>query len=251
MSEPLDADQVARHEFSLGFRGFDQNEVRAFLGRVAAELAVAGEREARLREQVAQLEAAPAPELDEAALEAALGHEATKVIHAARGAAAEIRANAEQSGEALRAEVDAAIAALRSDTERRAAGILEESRAKAAAMLIDANAERARVLDDTRAQRDAMRAELDALRAARARLTGAYDSVRRALDTTARDVADADAAAGAVVAAQPVTDLAPEAGPSEEAEAVVETIDWSGAGGESEPEPELDVPEPEPEPEAE
>ena len=90
MSEPVHADQVARKEFSVGFRGFDQHEVRAFLARVAGELSACEERERSLRARIVDLERpAPVAELDEATIEAALGQTATRIIQAAREAAAE------------------------------------------------------------------------------------------------------------------------------------------------------------------
>src|SRR5688572_11711112 len=95
MAEPLHADQIASRDFPTSFRGFDQHEVRSFLGLVAAELATALERERVLQARVAELEAAPPAELDEETLELRLGQEATRVIHAAREAAAEIRERAE------------------------------------------------------------------------------------------------------------------------------------------------------------
>src|SRR5687767_8997634 len=137
MSEPLQPEHVAHRDFSLSFRGFDQHEVRAYLGQLATEIAAWREREDALQARLAELETSPPAAFDEAALEAALGHEATRVIHAAREAAAEIRANAvqhaaatmaaaQQVAEAIRSEADAALQALREDTERRAAAILEE-----------------------------------------------------------------------------------------------------------------------------
>src|SRR5688572_29300188 len=95
MAEPLHADQIASRDFSTSFRGFDQHEVRSFLAQVATELATAHERERALAERVAELEAVPPAALDEAALEQALGQEATRVIHAAREAASDIRERAE------------------------------------------------------------------------------------------------------------------------------------------------------------
>ena len=37
--DTIGADEIARKQFSTAFRGFDQSEVRAFLGQLAASLA--------------------------------------------------------------------------------------------------------------------------------------------------------------------------------------------------------------------
>jgi DivIVA domain-containing protein len=77
MSEPVHADQIARKDFSLSFRGVDQSEVRAYLGQLAGEVAAWRDREQQLHARIAELESVPQDELDEAAIEAALGREAT------------------------------------------------------------------------------------------------------------------------------------------------------------------------------
>src|SRR3954452_9974129 len=108
MSEPLHADEVARKEFPLSFRGFDQHEVRSFLAQVAGELGSWEERERTLRARISDLEhAPPIADLDEAAIEVALGQEAMRILHAAREAASEIRANAEAVATAKLEEAEA------------------------------------------------------------------------------------------------------------------------------------------------
>jgi DivIVA domain-containing protein len=258
MVTPGNADIEARKDFPLSFRGFDQAEVRAHLAQLTAELGGLREREATLRARVAELESAPAADLDEAALEIALGREATRVLHAAREAAAEIRANAEEQAAALiaeadamlakssmeaeeatatiRAEVDEALATLREDTEKRSTALLEEARTNAAAITVDANAERER-----------MRSDLDALTAARSRLIDSFETVRRALDAAFGEVARADAEATAVTASvlvekttarpddsstrsEPAPELVPEAVLAPEPERAPEPAERHSAG---------------------
>ncbi|HYD09151.1 MAG TPA: DivIVA domain-containing protein [Acidimicrobiales bacterium] len=216
MAEQLHADQIASRDFPTTFRGFDQHEVRSFLGQVAAVLAASHERERALVARVAELEAAPPPALDEGALERALGQEATRVIHAAREAAAEIkeraetnaaailaeanernasaRADAEAMAAVMRAEVDEALSVLRVDTERRATAIIDEAESK-----------RERILDDLGRQRRKVLAQLEQLHAAREKLEGAYATVRAALDAATAEVtvADDDALAIARAAVAP------------------------------------------------
>src|SRR3970040_1162244 len=52
MTDELDAEGIARKQFSTAFRGFDQHEVRAFLGQVATTMATLREREKALRERI-------------------------------------------------------------------------------------------------------------------------------------------------------------------------------------------------------
>ena len=47
-------ERVARHQFATAFRGFDPDEVRAYLGELGEELRTLREREERLRAQVGQ-----------------------------------------------------------------------------------------------------------------------------------------------------------------------------------------------------
>jgi DivIVA domain-containing protein len=233
MSEPVAAEQIARKDFPLSFRGFDQNEVRAYLAQVAGQLSAGLAREEELLAHIERLESVAPTDvaaLDEEAIEAALGREATRILHAAREAAAEIRANAEsilaeshaeadKSTAAIRAEVTEALTALREDTERRATAILDESRARAAEIVVDANRERDRVL-----------ADLDRLTAARDRLAATFETVQRALATDDDDAPD-------VVVAPAVVDPAVLDDPFADA----------FAEPESEPEPVLE-PEPQPAP---
>jgi DivIVA domain-containing protein len=177
---PISADEVARKTFPASFRGFDPDQVRVFLGQVAAELAALQERERLLVERVAAAEAKAAeaertaeaavaasvpPEPGEAELMAALGREAGRVLAAAKEAGAEIRstaeahasrvhrdardeaarlrAEAERVAEDRAAEADAVATALRADAEEAAAEIRSEAE-RQAAVTIDAAADRGR-----------------------------------------------------------------------------------------------------------
>jgi DivIVA domain-containing protein len=177
---PISADEVARKTFPSSFRGFDPDQVRVFLGQVAAELAALQERERLLIERVAAAEAKAAEaeaaaeaavaaavpvEPGEAELTAALGKEAGRVLAAAKQAGAEIRAAAEQQAtrmhrdareeaarvraeaervaEARAAEAESLANALRADAEEAAAEIRAEAERRTEAA-IDAAAERGR-----------------------------------------------------------------------------------------------------------
>ena len=222
----LSAEEVASKEFPVSFRGFDQHEVRAFLAQVAAELAAARERERLQRDRLEAAEARAAsqvPSDDE--IEAALGHEAGRVLHAAREAAREIRARAEEqvarlvrdaSGEGSRAEqeAEALLARRTEEAERVAAEITAEAHRSAEAeldraktegrqMVGEAQAVRERVLKDLARRRKTAHQQLEQLRAGRERLLEAYRIVRTTLDeaTSELSVAEAEARAAAETAA--------------------------------------------------
>ncbi|MCU1485045.1 MAG: hypothetical protein JWN67_1791 [Actinomycetia bacterium] len=273
--QPIGADDVARKQFATAFRGFDQYEVRTFLAQVAAELGSLNERERALRERLAEAEAKPPPrEVGEDELEAALGVETTRVLHAAREAAAEIRAKAEESvGRLLREandeasrmrseaetvlslrteEADAASAAILAAAEETAAIVRADAAAAADAavaeaqqqgrdMVAEAQAVRERVLKDLARRRKAAATQLEQLLAGRERLLGAYDVVRTTLDEATRELTVAEREARAAA------DAAGLRAPADE-----EPDDVAEAAG---PEPVAEVatepaPVPEPEPEA-
>lgn len=220
----LGAEEVATKEFRVTLRGFSQHDVRSFLAQVAAELAAAKERERLQRERLEAAEARSSRLPSEDDLEAALGQEASKVLHAAREAAAEIRARAEEqverlvreaSGEGNRAQQEAeSILARRTEEAERVAGeILAEARrqaedevesakAQGREMLAEAQAVRERVLKDLARRRRLAHQQLEQLRAGRERLLDAYRVVRSTLDeaTSELSVVESEARAAAETA---------------------------------------------------
>ncbi len=116
----LAPDDVARHTFGSVRRGFDPNEVRAFLESVAAGLRSVAEREQQLLKELEDAERRAAnPVLDEPTLTAALGSETARVLHSAHEVAAEMVAKAEAESERLLTEARQEIEQHRSTTEAR------------------------------------------------------------------------------------------------------------------------------------
>src|SRR5258706_170414 len=135
--EVLDAEAVAAKPFSTAFRGFDQYEVRAYLGALAAELAALHDRERALRARLSEIEATshvPAPTTPED-LEAAVGAETARVLHAAREAAVEIRARAEESVARLLREAQDESATMRAEASSVLARRNEEAETSAQALV--------------------------------------------------------------------------------------------------------------------
>lgn len=222
----LEAEEVATKEFPVGFRGYSQHEVRAFLAQLAAELAATRERERLQRERlVAAEERASSRSLSEEEVEAALGREAGRVLQAAREAATDIRSRAEEqvarlvrdaSGEGSRAQQEAESLLARrteeaekvaltivTEAEAKAAEELDEAKAEGRRMVSEAQAVRERILKDLARRRRVAHQQLEQLRAGRERLLEAYRLVRSTLDEATREltVAEVEARAAAERAA--------------------------------------------------
>ncbi len=104
-SSHLTPDDVARHTFGTVRRGFDPNEVRAYLESLAVSLRGVAERERQLLDELSEAEHRAAhPVLDEATLTAALGTETARVLHSAHEAAAEMVAKSEAEADRLLTE---------------------------------------------------------------------------------------------------------------------------------------------------
>ena len=172
--DSLGPDDIVRHPFSTGFRGYDPTEVRDFLKRVSDELSAARDMTDVLRRRLAEAERqrAQAPEIDESMLTEALGEETARVLKSAREAAAEITAKAEQKAARLVAEAQESASRLRTEAQEEAErlrseaeGVLahrvEEAERAVAGMREAAETEAAAI--ETRAQEEA-ESELEAAR---------------------------------------------------------------------------------------
>ena len=224
--DALGAEEVATKEFPVTFRGFGQHDVRAFLAQVAAELAAARERERLQRERLEAAEArAAARTPTEQEIDAALGQEAGRLLHAAREGAAEILAKAREEAarlvreattegaqaheeaESLLArrtkEAEEMAAQVRAEAEREAEAQVDKAKAEGRAMVAEAQAVRERVLKDLVRRRRVAHQHLEQLRAGRERLLEAYRVVRSTLDEATRElsVAEVEARAAATTAA--------------------------------------------------
>ncbi|MDQ6797838.1 MAG: DivIVA domain-containing protein [Actinomycetota bacterium] len=226
-------ESVATKNFATGFRGYDQNEVRAYLKRVADELSAAATREAELREAVLEAHKQAAnPTLDEETLTTALGEHAAHLLTKAREAAANIVSEAEKRasriiGEAevriarVRAEADGLLARRSDEADRMTTGVrqaaevaartlrdraraeaeaeVESARKQGREMVGEARAVRERMLADLTRRRRTAEAQIEHLRMARLRLLEAYSVVRRTLDEATHELGVAEAEAGPVL----------------------------------------------------
>ena len=219
---PLSPEEVAHRGFGTSFRGFDTNEVRSYLVRVADELRSSIARERELNRRLADAEHRAAnPVLDRDTLTRALGEEMARILATAQEAASELRTKAEENAarilreaheqakqirgkaEGLLAERTVEAEAEAGEIRRAAAGeaaqVVERARQEAAGVLADveargrllvqeAHAARARVLGDLTRRRKALHGQVEQLRAGRERLLDAYRLVRRTSDEVADEL---------------------------------------------------------------
>lgn len=208
----LDPASIASASFTTARRGYDPNEVRAYLQRVSAELAAARELEGAARQELESLQASPgrATELDEATVAAWLGEEAARVLTTARDAANQVRGKAEEQAEQvrhdahteaaqvraeaqseaaqLREEVDAEVTRRRQESIAEAEAEIEAARQEGRSMVSEARAVRERMLADLSRRRDGARAQLAALRGERDRIVNAIEATRDHLDRLMDDL---------------------------------------------------------------
>ncbi len=146
----LAPEEIAGRAFSASFRGVSESEVRAFLRRVAEELAAARERERELTAAVDALEEqlrSPQPIDDQRMLEV-LGEETTRLLRTAREASEDIRTRAEERAAAVlkeaqddagrkRDEADGILAVRTGEADAVKAELLRASDEEAAAVRAD------------------------------------------------------------------------------------------------------------------
>ncbi|MHB8464513.1 MAG: DivIVA domain-containing protein [Acidimicrobiales bacterium] len=229
MADSADRPDVGRRTFSTSFRGFDQGEVRAYLGMLATQFTALNERIAALEAELEEARRpAERPAVDVASLTAALGEETGNVLRVARQTADELRARAEEGAartlreaheEATRirgsaesvlaersAEAEQVAARIRAAGEEDAARVRTqaetESQSKIAQavatgkdMVGQAQAARERVLADLSRRRNSALHQIEALRGGRERLIASFTGARSEVDRLLDDLAQADAEA--------------------------------------------------------
>ncbi len=265
----LSPDDVARHTFATARRGFDPDEVRAYLEGIASEIRARDERERELQQEVgAAEERAANPVLDDATLTAALGAETARVLRSAHEAAGELVSKAETeatrlltesrqqieeaeaTAEAVLAERTAQADTSAADVRKRAhddaaaqmdatrnevESMLAQARTECRDMLDEAQGLRTRVLADLSRRRKVLHAQIEQLRAGREHLAEAVRDVRRSIDTIADDLfrAEDEARLAAEAAGREAVARADEGTLEEEAAALSEAYPGDGDRGET------------------
>ena len=165
---PVDATGIARRHFSTVRKGFDQDEVRAFLHELSDMVGrlQRGEAHERERAERAETRADLAEKLDQHRLVELLGEETARVLEAAREASGDIRAKAEEAASRMVREAQAESRAIVEAADRDAATRRLEILAEADDLRREAEAEVELRRAEGRDVVDAMRREAEAEREA-------------------------------------------------------------------------------------
>ena len=197
--------QIERQDFPKARKGLDEQEVRAFLRRVADEFDAMHRRLADLE---GQLRHPPLPSRDQ--LVEQVGQEVARTLRSAEESAEKVAQRARE--EASRVERAAHEESARVRTEqleqanKDSRAVVETARERGREMVAEARALRERVLSDLNRRRDTLRAYIDQLREDRDRFAEAYLVVR---DT----VADANEKLSRFGAGRPFPPVTADAGP--------------------------------------
>jgi DivIVA domain-containing protein len=119
-SDPhLDAGGIVQRQFTTARRGYDADEVRAYLHELSKLVGnlQRGENELRERAEKAESRAQKAEQLDEHRLVEILGEETARVLDAARAASTDIRGKAEESASRLISEANREAHRVRAEAE--------------------------------------------------------------------------------------------------------------------------------------
>src|SRR5258708_7986228 len=144
---------IARHSFAIVRRGFDADEVRAYLQSVSRSIEAFEEREQELRDAVAAAEERAAhPIVDEATLTASLGQHSAQILRHAHEEAARIVLQAQEGAATLLRETQSQVDELQARTEASSAQRLVEAELLVANAQQEARAESERILADAVAE---------------------------------------------------------------------------------------------------
>ena len=148
---------IARHSFAIVRRGFDTDEVRAYLQSVSRSIEAFEEREQELRAAVAEAEERAAhPVVDEATLTASLGQHSAQILRHAHEEAARIVAQAQEGAATLLRETQSQVDELQARTEASAAERVVEVELLVANAEQEARVESERILADAVADGEAV-----------------------------------------------------------------------------------------------
>jgi DivIVA domain-containing protein len=217
--DPSSPSSVADAGFSTSRRGFNQDEVRAFLTSVAAELSRVQENERQLAAELRQARADESGDrpLDEETVAELLGEETVKVLQTARHSASEIKIRAEENAarvvqeatdeaQRLRSEAEVEVARIRKDAAADAEAEIALAKQQGREMVNEARAYRERVLADLERRTNIAQRQIEELIHGRDRLLQVFERARLvAVDVTSE--------LQAVDSPDELVDLTPTTGP--------------------------------------
>ena len=162
--DPSSPSSVADAGFSTARRGYQTDEVRAFLTSVAAELSRVQDRVRALEGELADLRAAggvtPA-DLDEETVAALLGEETVRVLQTARESASDIKGRAEESAARILREANEEAKRVRHDADIESARRRQDAASNAEAEIALAKQQGREMVNEARAYRERVLADLD------------------------------------------------------------------------------------------
>jgi len=215
-SARLSTGDIARHSFAIVRRGYDLDEVKAYLQTVARSIEALEQREQDLRTAAAEAEERAAhPVVDEATLTASLGQhsaqilrhahdEAAKIVLQAQDGASTLLREAQAQANEIQARSEGASAERVAEAELMVANARQEAHREVEQIRIDAVAEgeaviarakeegralleqvqeaRKRLMTDLTGRRRALSIQIEQLRAARDEMAAAVQAVRGSMD---------------------------------------------------------------------
>ena len=215
-SSRISTGDIARHSFAVVRRGFDTDEVRAYLQSVSRTIEEMEERTEELQARLEEAEERAAhPVVDEATLTSSLGQHSAQIIRHAHEEATKIVTEAQESATTLLRDTQSQVEELQTRTEtstaqrvveveRLVANAEQEAREESARILSEAVAEgeallarakdegralleqvqeaRRRVLSDLASKRRSIGMQIEQLRAARDEMAASVHGVRDKVD---------------------------------------------------------------------
>jgi len=195
-----DPDEIAGQSFTRTRKGFEVDEVRAYLVSLASQVRDAQLKQAEDARRIAELErrATDPRDLDEAQVTQLLGEETGRVLETARQAAADIRTKAEETASATTSTASEEARATREAADQYAQGVRSTADEYASTTRSAAEAEVAEQRAAAATESEAMRAAAETVLAERtAEAEEAASEIRTEVDAYAastREAADTYAA---------------------------------------------------------
>jgi DivIVA domain-containing protein len=217
---------IARHSFAMVRRGFDPDEVKAYLQSVARSIETFEQREQELREAMAAAEERAAhPVVDEATLTASLGQHSAQILRQAHEEAARIVVQAQEGASTLLREVQAQaneiqahseiasaervaeaelmvaeaekhareqVDRIRSEAIAQGEEVIARAKDEGRSLLEQVQESRRQVLTELAARRKTLSMQIEQLRAARDEMAAAVQGVRASMDVIIDDLGRTD-----------------------------------------------------------
>lgn len=230
-------DEIAEHQFLIALRGYDRDEVSAFLDEVAAQVRTLQQRIAELEtqreaaaEETQEAPAQEAPPADRRASFRELGEETTRILEAAEEAAEQMRNRADEEARTLLEEARREAAEARESAQQESSSILEEARSKAEQERERASDTATQVLEEARSS---ARETLDTANAKHreiAETVRELDELRERLIDDLRNVSETIGGAVDRLAGDPDEATLPEVPEGVTADELTEDLEVAGPG---------------------